>query len=29
MGTGTGKLIAEMVSGQKPHLDVTPYRVNR
>jgi D-amino-acid dehydrogenase len=29
MGTGTGKLIAEMISGQKPHLDVTPYRVHR
>lgn len=29
MGTGTGKLIAEMISGQKPHLDVTPYRVRR
>ncbi len=29
MGTGTGKLIAEMVNGDKPHLDITPYRVNR
>jgi D-amino-acid dehydrogenase len=29
MGTGTGKLMAELITGQKPHLDVTPYRVNR
>jgi len=29
MGTGTGRLIAEMMSGQKPHLDITPYRVSR
>jgi D-amino-acid dehydrogenase len=29
MGTGTGKLIAEMVTGAKPHLDVKPYRVSR
>jgi D-amino-acid dehydrogenase len=29
MGTGTGKLIAEMMNGDKPHLDITPYRVNR
>lgn len=29
MGTGTGKLVAEMVTGQSPHLDVSAYRVNR
>ena len=29
MGTGTGKLIAEIMNGDKPHLDITPYRVNR
>ena len=29
MGTGTGKLIAEMITGQKPHLDIEPYRVAR
>lgn len=29
MGTGTGKLIAELVSGQPPHIDPLPFRVNR
>lgn len=29
MGTGTGKLVAEMITGQKPHVDTKFYRVNR
>ena len=29
MATGTGKLVAEMLGGAKPHLDVAPYRVAR
>ncbi len=29
MSTGTGKLIAEMMSGDKPHIDPTPFRVTR
>ena len=29
MGTGTGKLVAEMISGQKPHLDLNAYRIQR
>lgn len=29
MATGTGKLIAELVAGRKPHLDVTPYSARR
>ncbi len=27
MGAGTGKLIAELVAGQKPHLDPQPYQI--
>ncbi len=29
MAPVTGKLIAELVSGVKPHIDLTPYRLNR
>ena len=29
MATGTGKLVAELVTGGRPHLDPTPYRPNR
>ena len=29
MGPGTGKLVAEMISGEKPHLDLSPYRIDR
>jgi D-amino-acid dehydrogenase len=29
MSTGTGKLVAEMMSGEKPHIDPTPFRVTR
>lgn len=29
MGTGTGRLIAEMVTGQEPHLDPSPFRLGR
>jgi D-amino-acid dehydrogenase len=29
MGTGTGKLVAELITNRKPHLDPTPYRLNR
>ena len=29
MGTGTGKLVAEMISGRKPHLDLNAYRIRR
>lgn len=29
MGTGTGKLLAELITGQKPHVPVECYRVNR
>lgn len=29
MSTGTGKLVAEMMSGDKPHIDPTPFRVTR
>ncbi len=29
MATVTGKLIAEMLTGQKPHLDVRPLRIGR
>jgi D-amino-acid dehydrogenase len=28
MGTGTGKLVAELISGQQPHLDPVPYRIS-
>ncbi len=27
MGAGTGKLVAELVAGQKPHLDPQPYQI--
>lgn len=27
MGSGTGKLVAELVAGQKPHLDPQPYQI--
>jgi D-amino-acid dehydrogenase len=29
MGPGTGKLVAELVTGQTPHLDAQPYSVQR
>ena len=29
MGTGTGKLIAELISGESPHIDPAPYDVRR
>ncbi|MBD3676249.1 MAG: FAD-dependent oxidoreductase [Planctomycetaceae bacterium] len=29
MSTGTGKLIAEMMSGETPHIDPKPFRVTR
>lgn len=29
MATGTGKLIAEMITGNDPHLDPHPYRLDR
>lgn len=29
MSTGTGKLIAEMMSGETPHIDPAPFRVTR
>jgi D-amino-acid dehydrogenase len=29
MAPATGKLVAELLSGQVPHLDPTPYAVTR
>lgn len=29
MATGTGKLVAELLNGEKPHVDPTPYGVRR
>ncbi len=29
LATGTGKLVAELITGQTPHVDPLPYRVNR
>ncbi len=29
MGTGTGKVVAELVTGSSPHLDVKPFRIGR
>ena len=29
MATGTGKLVAELIAGETPHMDVQPYAVNR
>ncbi|MEJ2100359.1 MAG: FAD-dependent oxidoreductase [Desulfobacterales bacterium] len=29
MATSTGKLVAEMISGSKPHIDPAAYRINR
>jgi D-amino-acid dehydrogenase len=29
MATATGKLVAELLTGQSPHVDPTPYRVTR
>jgi D-amino-acid dehydrogenase len=29
MATGTGRLISEMMTGQTPHIDAKPYRVER
>jgi D-amino-acid dehydrogenase len=29
MGPGTGKLVSELVSGQTPHVDPTPYSPTR
>jgi D-amino-acid dehydrogenase len=27
MGTGTGKLLSELISGESPHIDPTPYQL--
>lgn len=29
MGTGTGKLITELITGKTPHIDAAPYRIGR
>lgn len=29
MATGTGKLVAEIITGRRPHIDPDPFRVNR
>ncbi|MEZ6093984.1 MAG: FAD-dependent oxidoreductase [Pirellulaceae bacterium] len=29
LGAVTGKLIAEMLNGEQPHLDLSPFRINR
>ncbi len=29
MATSTGKLISEMITGQEPHMDITPYSLKR
>jgi len=29
MAPGTGKLVAEMITGQYPHIDPAPYRITR
>jgi glycine/D-amino acid oxidase-like deaminating enzyme len=29
MATVTGKLIAELMTGQQPHLDIRPLRIGR
>ena len=29
MGPGTGKLVAELVGGETPHIDPMPYSLNR
>jgi D-amino-acid dehydrogenase len=29
MATSTGKLVAEIVSGRKPHIDPTPFGIRR
>ena len=29
MGTATGKLVAELITGKSPHIDPTPYRIGR
>jgi D-amino-acid dehydrogenase len=29
MATGTGKLVAELITGTTPHVDAQPYRVER
>jgi len=29
MAPGTGKLVSEMVSGEPPHIDPSPYRITR
>ncbi|HSG70195.1 MAG TPA: FAD-dependent oxidoreductase, partial [Planctomycetaceae bacterium] len=29
MSTGTGKLIAELITGREPHIDLTPFRPTR
>ena len=29
MGTGTGRLVAELISGRPPHIDPAPYRIRR
>ena len=29
MGTATGKLIAEMITAEKPHIDPEPFKIGR
>jgi D-amino-acid dehydrogenase len=29
MAPATGKLVAELIDGAKPHIDPTPYRASR
>jgi glycine/D-amino acid oxidase-like deaminating enzyme len=29
MAPGTGKLVAEILSGDNPHVDPRPYRIDR
>jgi D-amino-acid dehydrogenase len=29
MAPATGKLVAELIGGSPPHIDPTPYRINR
>lgn len=29
MGTGTGRLVTELITGQRPHIDPEPYRIGR
>jgi D-amino-acid dehydrogenase len=29
MAPNTGRIVAELVSGQQPNVDITPYRIDR